>query len=208
MNSETQKSHAMRRRPRQVRSQERVNQILDVAEALFISEGYTATTTNAIATTAKVSIGSLYQFFPDKAAILKALAERYAVKLREVLIAINSEALDVGVYAEAIIDAVYDFFITHRGYYAIFISLQGVMPQLQEIDELADAQLIQDLAVTLGKYYSHLEINARDRISFVLVKTIGNLVWIALGQTEGLRDQLIDETKRLIVNYLRSYAAE
>jgi len=208
MNSETQKSHAMRRRPRQVRSQERVNQILDVAEALFISEGYTATTTNAIATMAKVSIGSLYQFFPDKAAILQALAERYAVKLREVLIAINSEALDVGVYAETIIDAVYDFFITHRGYYAIFISLQGVMPQLQEIDELADAQLIQDLAVTLGKYYSHLEIDARDRISFVLVKTIGNLVWIALGQTEGLRDQLIDETKRLIVNYLRSYSAE
>ena len=67
----------MRRQPRQVRSQERVNQILDVAEQLFITEGYNATSTNAIAANAKVPIGSLYQFFPDKAAILYKLAARY-----------------------------------------------------------------------------------------------------------------------------------
>lgn len=62
----------MRRQPRQARSQERVNRILDVVEALFISEGYTATTTSAISKRAKVAIGSLYQFFPDKAATVKA----------------------------------------------------------------------------------------------------------------------------------------
>jgi len=62
----------MRRKPRQARSQERVNRILDVAEKLFASQGYAATTTNAIAAQAQVPIGSLYQFFPDKTAILKA----------------------------------------------------------------------------------------------------------------------------------------
>ena len=36
----------MRRKPRQARSQERVNRILDGAEGLFASQGYTATTTN------------------------------------------------------------------------------------------------------------------------------------------------------------------
>ncbi len=43
----------MRRQPRQARSQERVNRIIDVAESLFITQGYNATTTNAIALTLK-----------------------------------------------------------------------------------------------------------------------------------------------------------
>jgi AcrR family transcriptional regulator len=67
----------MRRQPRQARSQERVKQILDVAEQMFIAEGYDAATTNAIAVRAGVPIGSLYQFFPDKGAIVQALAVRY-----------------------------------------------------------------------------------------------------------------------------------
>ena len=72
----------MRREPRQARSQERVNRILDLAEELFAGESYAATTTNAIAARAGVPIGSLYQFFPDKTSILQALALRYAEKAR------------------------------------------------------------------------------------------------------------------------------
>jgi len=45
-----------RRKPQQARSLERVNRILDVAEELFIADGYNATTTNAIAVLAKVPI--------------------------------------------------------------------------------------------------------------------------------------------------------
>lgn len=75
----------LRRKPRQARSQERVNRILAVAETLFTTEGYEKTTTNAIAAQAKVSIGSLYQFFPDKAAILQSIATQYTGRLRQPL---------------------------------------------------------------------------------------------------------------------------
>jgi AcrR family transcriptional regulator len=70
-------SSGIRNKPQQARSQARVDRILDVAERLFTTEGYNATTTNAIAAQAGVPIGSLYQFFPDKNAIIGALAERY-----------------------------------------------------------------------------------------------------------------------------------
>lgn len=73
----------MRRHSRQAHSQERVNQILDVAKQMFITEGYNATTTNAIAAKANVSIGSLYQFFPDKEAIVQALTSRYVAVLQQ-----------------------------------------------------------------------------------------------------------------------------
>lgn len=80
----------MRRQPRQARSQQRVNRILDIAEQLFIAEGYDSTTTNAIASQAKVPIGSLYQFFPDKSAILQALAVRYTELLHQRFIALQT----------------------------------------------------------------------------------------------------------------------
>lgn len=67
----------MRRSPRQARGRLRVVQILDAAEALFGEVGYEAATTNQIAAQAGVPIGSLYQFFPNKEAIVGAVAARY-----------------------------------------------------------------------------------------------------------------------------------
>ncbi|TDE51562.1 TetR/AcrR family transcriptional regulator [Nonomuraea mesophila] len=66
-----------RKHPRQQRSRETVAAILEAAAQLFQRHGYTATTTNKIAERAGVSIGSLYQYFPNKDALLVALAEHY-----------------------------------------------------------------------------------------------------------------------------------
>ncbi|MFO0213631.1 MAG: TetR/AcrR family transcriptional regulator, partial [Pseudanabaena sp.] len=109
----------MRRKPQQARSQERVNRILDVAEHLFASQGYAATTTNAIATHAEVPIGSLYQFFPDKAAILKAMALRYAEKLHQELAVVDEAelaALSLADYVNHLIDTTDHFFSKNPTY--------------------------------------------------------------------------------------------
>jgi len=66
-----------RKTPRQERSQRTVEAILGAAAQVFADQGYAATTTNHIAERAGVSIGSLYQYFPSKDAILLALAERH-----------------------------------------------------------------------------------------------------------------------------------
>jgi AcrR family transcriptional regulator len=66
-----------RKTPKQKRSQETVSRILDAAARLLDEQGYTATTTNHVAELAGVSIGSLYQYFPNKDALLVALAERH-----------------------------------------------------------------------------------------------------------------------------------
>jgi AcrR family transcriptional regulator len=67
---------ALRRTPVQERSTARVQRMLDAAAELLDEVGYEATTTSLIASRAGVSVGSLYQFFPDRAAVLKALATR------------------------------------------------------------------------------------------------------------------------------------
>ena len=65
-----------RRRPRQRRSRETVDAILEGAARVFAERGHAGGTTNHIAEAAGVSVGSLYEYFPNKDAILVALAER------------------------------------------------------------------------------------------------------------------------------------
>jgi len=68
---------ALRREPNQRRSRERVERILATASALIAEKGSDAMRMGEVAEKAGVSIGSLYQYFPDKAAIIRRLAERY-----------------------------------------------------------------------------------------------------------------------------------
>jgi AcrR family transcriptional regulator len=67
----------MRRAPMQRRSTERVDRMLDVCAMLLDQVGYEALTTKAIAEKAGISIGSVYQYFPDKKSMVRALAVRY-----------------------------------------------------------------------------------------------------------------------------------
>ncbi|WP_395369161.1 TetR/AcrR family transcriptional regulator [Streptomyces tubercidicus] len=66
-----------RRKPRQVRAELTRERILTAAVHVFAEYGYAAGTTNRIAERAHVSIGSLYQYFPNKDAILAELAVQH-----------------------------------------------------------------------------------------------------------------------------------
>ena len=73
---------AYRRRPRQSRGQARVELLLDAAAAVIAEQGLHAATAEAIALRARTAKGSLYQFFPNRDAVLAALALRYLFTLR------------------------------------------------------------------------------------------------------------------------------
>ncbi|MDX8033386.1 TetR/AcrR family transcriptional regulator [Lentzea sp. BCCO 10_0856] len=66
-----------RRKPRQVRAELTRDRILTAAAHVFSEHGYAAGTTNRIAEHARISIGSLYQYFPNKDAILAELLVRH-----------------------------------------------------------------------------------------------------------------------------------
>jgi len=66
-----------RKQPRQVRAELTRQRILAAAAHIFAEYGYAAGTTNRIAERAHVSIGSLYQYYPNKDAILAELLTRH-----------------------------------------------------------------------------------------------------------------------------------
>jgi len=71
------KKSSRRRKPKQRRSRQTVEAILDAVLRILKREGNRGVTTNRIAEVAGVSIGSVYQYFPDKRAIFAALHERH-----------------------------------------------------------------------------------------------------------------------------------
>lgn len=81
-----------RRRPSQRRSQVTVTAILDAAARVFEERGFEAGTTNRVAERAGVSIGSLYEYFPNKDALLVAVVERELERERSKLLAILEPA--------------------------------------------------------------------------------------------------------------------
>lgn len=67
-----------RRRPRQARSQVTVTAILDATVRVLLQRGYGACTTRLVAEVAGVGIGSVYEYFPNKEALIAAVIEREA----------------------------------------------------------------------------------------------------------------------------------
>jgi AcrR family transcriptional regulator len=74
-----------RREPKQRRSRQTVEAVLQAVQRVLKRDGAEAITTNRIAEAAGVSIGSLYQYFPDKQAIFTALHDRHGDEVRHAI---------------------------------------------------------------------------------------------------------------------------
>ena len=72
-----------RKNPRQERSRATVDAIVDATATVLIRDGYDVLSTNRVAREAGVSVGSLYQYFPGKEALVAAVMERHATRMQE-----------------------------------------------------------------------------------------------------------------------------
>jgi AcrR family transcriptional regulator len=86
-----------RKTPRQARSKMMVTTIIDAAARVLVEHGFSGTTTNRIAERAGISVGSLYQYFPSREAVVAAVAERYSERMKASLEAllVQTRTLDL-----------------------------------------------------------------------------------------------------------------
>ncbi|MGI8745122.1 MAG: TetR/AcrR family transcriptional regulator [Bryobacteraceae bacterium] len=104
-----------RRIPQQKRGERRVAALLDSAASVIAECGYEAATMSSIAERAGASIGSLYQFFPNKESVTQALRTQYGKQFEELWAPLEAEAktLSLGHLVNRFVDMTIDFVDDH-----------------------------------------------------------------------------------------------
>lgn len=193
-----------RKQPRQQRSTRTRSDILDAAARVFSEHGYVSGTTNRIAAAADVSIGSLYQYFPNKDAILAALTDAHidagttllSERLRDGL----PESLDdtLRLFVRATID-------NHREDPALHRVLFEEAPRSAALlARLHDAEADGVAAVT-ELLRRHPEVTVADpqfaaRLTIASIESLVHRLIVAPVDTDLLEEEIV----RLLSGYLRS----
>jgi len=194
-----------RKTPRQQRSKATVDAILKAASRILVDEGYEATTTRGVAERAGVSIGSLYQYFPSKEALVMAIAERQMERVRihvtEALAdAANAPLPEVArLLAQGIIGAYAE---NPRLYQEVFE--QGPRFGLGGTSRALHQRIESVVRSFLTQHAGSLRPRNLDLATFVIVRTIrGVILSAATERPELFSDpELSQELSALMLGYL------
>jgi AcrR family transcriptional regulator len=144
----------MRRQPSQARAQRTFGTVLDAAVALIEREGVERATTRRIALAAGVSIGAVYEYFPNKESIVLHLGTSWLRRIREVVEALHpsrSEIPDLLGYLNRMLSDVERLYRGQPGLLAV-VRLIGAIPELREAEKLHDAAVIASVAGALRHF--------------------------------------------------------
>ena len=199
------KKSALRRLPRQERGRRRIDKILDAADAVFARVGYESATTNAIARQAKTSIGSLYQFFPNKEMILHALADRYLAELRAVHDAMLGEQavrLPLPALYDRIIGSLAEFHATHPAFQHLFYGSTTSAQLAAAASELKE-ECIRRVDTLMARRAPGLDPARRRWYATINVEVIKALLPLAQAGDPAFRAEMLAEIKNLLLAHIR-----
>jgi AcrR family transcriptional regulator len=146
--------------------------VLEAAAQLFAEAGYRATTTNHVAARAGVSVGTLYQYFPDKDALLLALAQRHVTEGTAALQAVSAGLRESGAAWDAVARTLVESVVALNAS-PLHVVLADQAPRTPELLALAaglhDAMAaeVADHLVRRGRGGRHPAVRARLLVSAV-----------------------------------------
>jgi AcrR family transcriptional regulator len=192
------------RQPVQDRAKATVAAILTATRDILVKDGFTRLTTNHIAAVAGVSVGSLYQYFPDKHAVLLALIRDHAANMRAKLQAAVISQLGKSPIqiVESTIATIVEAFATER---PLIAALRSQIPSgdaMREIEILHEQQ-INGIAMLL-RMFGRGKIDHPDRLAFVLFKAVDGILmgWLAAPPGRISEAAIKEELTRLAAFYL------
>ncbi len=188
----------LRRAPQQARGQQRVDTILDAAESYFADIGYDAATTNGLAALAGVAVGSIYQFFPNKEAILQAVVGRYraeALRRLDESLGTDVAALSVPEIVNRMIDVAITMGVKHKGFVSTVLTQANVGPIFLSGQQFRN-DLVQRIAAVIAARTPKIAAADRHLYASVSQAMFGAHLLLAL-QALKAGDRLLG--KRIIV---------
>ncbi len=203
-------SEAFRRQPRQPRGQKRVELLLDAAAAVIAEGGLQAATAEAIALRARTAKGSLYQFFPNRDAVLAALALRYADEMRAIherTFPMDSHGLSLERLIDRIVKPLADFHDRNPAFRRVFATVEGPVDDTRSAPSRLRAQLFESFVDRLDVLFSarNRTLSTRERRRAALVAaSVGQALLARRGRAVAAdKKPLLDDLRRLLFVYLQ-----
>jgi AcrR family transcriptional regulator len=197
-----------RKQPRQARSKAMVDAILDAAARVFVEDGLEAATTNRIAREAGVSVGSLYQYFPSKQAVLVELHRREIERGNDLILnkLSDSSQPDIRKRVEGLIHAMIAYYAADPEFHCLLIqhtAYTGLDMQVQATENHA-AEIVRGLLRAQGFQ------GDADAAAFVLVHAVqGVTLARAMREPRGIDDgSLARELVKMLARYVGIELAE
>lgn len=170
-----------RKRPKQARSRDLVNALMQTTARILARDGWDALTTNRVAKEAGVSVGSLYQYFPNKDALVSGLMESWAETLTAQFVALGTELMEapieVGVrrLVEAVLDVTRSDQVLHR---SVLLQLPriGALEAFERLNQRA----AETLAEWIALYRNELDVDDPSLTAHVIVTSLDALTDHAL----------------------------
>ncbi|OAE97512.1 TetR family transcriptional regulator [Bradyrhizobium centrolobii] len=197
-----------RKNASQNRSRATVDALIEATARILVREGFEKASTNRIAELAGVSVGSLYQYFPSKEALVAAVIDRHNQEIMRVVRAALAETIELPI-EKAVRRLVAVAIEAHR----IDPKLHPVLAeQIPRTGQLKDVEAFNREILSLVRAYleSRSELRKIDPelAAFACVSAIEAVAHNAvLNQADTLSDKmvrtLVDETTRMVVGYLR-----
>jgi len=193
----------LRRVPVQGRSLARVHRMLDACATLVDEVGYDGLTTTLLAERAGVAIGSVYQFFPDKRAVVQALTQR---NLDAYVERLSARIADGGLakWWDAVDTAIDEYIDMHRHVPGFRTLHFGDVVDSHLLDEERDNNAI--IAEQLGDLLvASFAAADGQRLRFALaiaVEMSDALIKYAFRRHPDGDDQVLTEAKDIVRDYL------
>ncbi len=207
---EGEQDDAFRRRPRQSRGKQRVELLLDAAAAVIAESGLAAATAEAIALRARTAKGSLYQFFPNRDAVLAALALRYADEMRQIherAFPMDPHGLALDRLIDRIVRPLADFHDRHPAFRRVFATVDGPSDETRSAPARLRAQLFESCVDRLDVLFAsrNPRLPARERRRAALVSaSIGQAVLARRSRANAAEKKpMLDDLRRLLQLYLQ-----
>lgn len=198
-----------RRVPTQERAKKRVERIIDAASHVFAEEGYEAATMEGIAARAETSIGSIYQFFPNKLSLFNALARQYHDKLRVFFDTLLAGPLLERPWEEILengIDALSLFHEQEPGFRAVWVGLQLTAEVITE-GEAINREFAKRIEAILAVKRTGLPAKMRPVVATMMVEILTAMLIVSARRPDEAKG-LMTETKVLLRRYLAPYEAK
>jgi AcrR family transcriptional regulator len=193
-------------RKRQERGARRYEQIVAAAAGLFAERGFDGTSMNAIAKAAGVAIGSIYQYFPSRDAVVDAVADAYLAAWRaekdEALAQVHELSLHEFVYRGVL--SLFVFASKHAGVKAFLDADPQRAASIRTIHEE-----VAIFAPVLAHYYPHRTFEELARAVFVASTLIrGSAAALPVVDVLERRADFVDDITLAVELYLRARLGE